>query len=139
MTDEHRGTYDVHMDVDFEDVVATIVRKATRELDDVAMDRIAAQRGYAKVARPERKPTTMHVPIRDMRPMPECIVAYTALADELHPYAELAYYPLVTARRVIVSNKDTDHATGHTECGNCHGAIDFWDARCRHCGARLED
>lgn len=44
-----------------------------------------------------------------------------------------------TARRVIVSNADTDHATGHCECGACGGAIDFWDAWCRHCGTKLEE
>lgn len=44
-----------------------------------------------------------------------------------------------TAKRIVVSNHDTDHATGHTECSECGGAIDFWDRWCRHCGARLED
>lgn len=44
-----------------------------------------------------------------------------------------------TARRVVASNEDTDHATGHAACGACGGAIDFWDAYCRHCGAWLED
>ena len=44
-----------------------------------------------------------------------------------------------TARRVIVSNADTDHATGHCECSACGGAIDPWDAWCRHCGAKLEE
>lgn len=43
------------------------------------------------------------------------------------------------ARRVIVSNHATDCATGHCECSACGGAIDPWDAWCRHCGARLED
>ena len=44
-----------------------------------------------------------------------------------------------TAKRVIVSNSDTDHATGHCECGACGGAIDPWDKWCRHCGARMEE
>lgn len=44
-----------------------------------------------------------------------------------------------TAKRVVVSNHDTDHATGHCECGACGGAIDPWDKWCRHCGARMED
>jgi hypothetical protein len=44
-----------------------------------------------------------------------------------------------TAKRVIVSNADTDHATGHCACGACGGAIDPWDAWCRHCGANLEE
>lgn len=42
-----------------------------------------------------------------------------------------------TAKRVVVSNHDTDHATGHCACGACGGAIDFWDKWCRHCGAKL--
>ena len=44
-----------------------------------------------------------------------------------------------TAKRVVASNADTDHATGHCECGACGGAIDPWDAYCRHCGARMEE
>ena len=44
-----------------------------------------------------------------------------------------------TAKRVIVSNADTDHATGHCECSACGGAIDPWDEWCRHCGAKLEE
>lgn len=44
-----------------------------------------------------------------------------------------------TAKRVVVSNSDTDHATGHAACGACGGAIDTWDKWCRHCGARMED
>ena len=136
---EGADDFAVRMELDLRGVVDEIVQRAAKEVDDAAMDRIAAQKGYARVARPESKPTTMHVPIKGMGPMPECIVGYTELVSKGHPYAEMAYYPLVTARRVIVSNKDTDHATGHTECGHCHGEIDFWDARCRHCGARLED
>ncbi len=44
-----------------------------------------------------------------------------------------------TAKRVVVSNHETDHATGHCACGACGGAIDFFDAYCRHCGAKLEE
>ena len=44
-----------------------------------------------------------------------------------------------TAKRVVASNEDTDFATGYCECGACGGAIDPWDAYCRHCGAWLED
>lgn len=44
-----------------------------------------------------------------------------------------------TAKRVVVSNAGTDHATGHCACGACGGAIDPWDAYCRHCGAKLEE
>lgn len=47
--------------------------------------------------------------------------------------------PERTAKRVVVSNRETDHATGHCACGACGGAIDPWDAWCRHCGARMED
>lgn len=44
-----------------------------------------------------------------------------------------------TARRVVTSDEGTDCATGHCECGACGGAVDLFDAYCRHCGARLED
>lgn len=44
-----------------------------------------------------------------------------------------------TAKRVVVSNAGTDYATGHCACGACGGAIDPWDAYCRHCGAKLEE
>lgn len=43
------------------------------------------------------------------------------------------------AKRIIVSDQETDGATGHCECGSCGWAIDPWDRHCRHCGARLED
>ena len=49
------------------------------------------------------------------------------------------YEPVRTAKRVVASNASTDHATGLAACGFCGGAIDFWDAWCRHCGARMED
>lgn len=41
--------------------------------------------------------------------------------------------------RVIVSDEETDCATGFCTCGNCGGAIDPWDAWCKHCGAEMED
>ena len=44
-----------------------------------------------------------------------------------------------TARRVIVSDPDTDCATGHCECGGCGGSVNPYAAYCEHCGARLED
>lgn len=44
-----------------------------------------------------------------------------------------------TARRVIVSDPETDCATGHCECGGCGGSINPYAAYCEHCGARLED
>ena len=42
------------------------------------------------------------------------------------------------ARRINVSNVDTDYATGHCACSACGKAIDFWDGYCRRCGAKLE-
>ena len=43
-----------------------------------------------------------------------------------------------TARKVVSFGHDTEGTTGHCECSACHDAIDYWDAFCRHCGARLE-
>lgn len=43
------------------------------------------------------------------------------------------------AKRIVVSDQETDGATGHCECGACGWAIDPWDRHCRNCGARLED
>lgn len=43
------------------------------------------------------------------------------------------------AKRIVVSDKATDCATGHCECGACGWAIDPWDRHCRHCGAEMED
>jgi hypothetical protein len=67
--------------------------------------------------------------------MPE--VETLTLRDENAKMRELVAQR--TAKRVIVSNADTDHATGHCECGACGGAIDPWDEWCRHCGARMEE
>lgn len=44
-----------------------------------------------------------------------------------------------TAKRVVASNADTDHATGRTACGACGGAIGLFDTYCRHCGTKLEE
>lgn len=44
-----------------------------------------------------------------------------------------------SAGRVIVSDEETDCATGFCTCGNCGEPIDPWDEWCRHCGAELED
>ena len=41
------------------------------------------------------------------------------------------------ARRVIRFNRETDFATGHCECSVCHGAVDYWDCFCKHCGAEF--
>lgn len=43
------------------------------------------------------------------------------------------------AKRIVVSDQETDGATGHCECGVCGWAIDPWDRHCRHCGSRMED
>ncbi len=43
------------------------------------------------------------------------------------------------APRVIVSDEETDCATGFCTCGNCGNEIDPWDEWCCHCGAELED
>lgn len=42
-----------------------------------------------------------------------------------------------SAGRVIVSDEETDCATGCCTCGNCGEPIDPWDGFCKHCGARL--
>ena len=39
---------------------------------------------------------------------------------------------------VIVSDGDTDGATGYCRCGACGEAIDPWDKYCRHCGAGVQ-
>ena len=44
-----------------------------------------------------------------------------------------------SAGRVIVSDEETDCATGFCTCGNCGEPIDPWDDWCRWCGARMED
>jgi len=44
-----------------------------------------------------------------------------------------------SARRVIVSDEETDCATGCCTCGNCGGSINPFADYCEHCGARLED
>lgn len=37
----------------------------------------------------------------------------------------------------VVSDGDTDGATGYCRCGACGEAIDPWDAYCRHCGTEV--
>lgn len=44
-----------------------------------------------------------------------------------------------TASPIVVSDKDTDCATGHCECSRCRNPIDPWDCYCKHCGARMEE
>ena len=44
-----------------------------------------------------------------------------------------------TAPRVIVSDEETDCATGFCTCGHCGEPIDPWDGWCKHCGARMGD
>lgn len=46
---------------------------------------------------------------------------------------------LAKAKPVIVSDEETDCATGLCTCGNCGGSINPYAAYCEHCGARLED
>ncbi len=41
--------------------------------------------------------------------------------------------------RVIVSDEETDCATGFCTCGACGEPIDPVDEWCRHCGARMGD
>ena len=48
------------------------------------------------------------------------------------------FVPKRIGKRVIVSNHNTDCATGHTECSLCHEAINPGASYCEHCGAELE-
>lgn len=52
---------------------------------------------------------------------------------------EEEFVPKRVGKRVIVSNHNTDCATGHTECSICHGAINPGASYCEHCGTELED
>lgn len=45
---------------------------------------------------------------------------------------------LAKARPVIVSDGETDYATGYCRCGACGQAIDQWDHFCRWCGAEVD-
>ena len=38
----------------------------------------------------------------------------------------------------VVSDGDTDGATGYCRCGACGEPIDPWDPFCRHCGAGVQ-
>ena len=42
------------------------------------------------------------------------------------------------AKPVIVSDEETDCATGHCACGACGEPIDPWDRFCRWCGAEVD-
>lgn len=44
-----------------------------------------------------------------------------------------------TARRLTVYNHDTDYATGHTECSECHGTVNPYARFCEHCGALFKE
>lgn len=45
-----------------------------------------------------------------------------------------------TARKVSVTNPDSDHAIGHSECSECGAVVYSVDKYCRACGRRfLED
>lgn len=41
------------------------------------------------------------------------------------------------ARRIVVSNHDTDCATGHSECSACGGTVNPFARYCEHCGAEF--
>ena len=41
------------------------------------------------------------------------------------------------ARRVVSFGHDTEGTTGHCECSVCHGAVDYWDGFCKHCGVEF--
>ena len=43
------------------------------------------------------------------------------------------------ARRIVVSNHDTDCATGHSECSECHGTVNPCARFCEHCGALFKE
>ena len=43
-----------------------------------------------------------------------------------------------TVPHVIVSDEETDCATGFCACGACGEPVDPFDAYCRWCGARME-
>ena len=45
---------------------------------------------------------------------------------------------LAKAKPVIVSDEETDFATGHCACGACGEPIDPWDRFCRWCGAEVD-
>lgn len=59
-------------------------------------------------------------------------------ADE-ETLARLGYVRRGVASRVIVSDEDTDCATGFCTCGNCGGSINPFAAYCEHCGRKLVD
>lgn len=43
------------------------------------------------------------------------------------------------ARRIVVSNHDTDCATGHSECSACGGTVNPFARYCEHCGAEFKE
>lgn len=75
--------------------------------------------------------------IGETRPWPRYITVFRGHTDERKVYVPSGSD--ARAERVVVSNRETDHATGHCECGRCGLPIDPWDAFCRHCGAELGD
>ena len=79
-----------------------------------------------------------HVALADSELWPDVVVCYTQWTSTRRPYEERRYVPDRTARRVTVWNHDTDHATGHTECGACGGSVNPCAAFCEHCGAKFE-
>ena len=66
------------------------------------------------------------------------IAAITVYADsEDGSEVGCRFEPARSARIIDVPNHDGDCATGHSECGGCHGSVDPYDRFCRHCGASL--
>ena len=43
------------------------------------------------------------------------------------------------AKRIVVSNHNTDCATGHTECSECRGTVNPCARFCEHCGALFKE
>lgn len=43
------------------------------------------------------------------------------------------------AKRNVVSNHDTDCATGHSECSACGGTVNPYALFCEHCGAEFKE
>jgi len=53
--------------------------------------------------------------------------------------AEVRCYSLREAKaaRLTKFNRDTDHATGHSECSVCGGTVNPFAAFCEHCGVKF--
>lgn len=72
------------------------------------------------------------VRIGEQRPWPDHVAVLRG--------AEVRCYSLreaKAARRVVSFGHDTEGTTGHCECSVCHGAVDYWDGFCKHCGVEF--